>query len=74
MRDEKVTTKLRIVFDASAKANGSYSLYDCLYPGLSLTATFFGLLSQFRIHNIAFVGDIEKASLQIDYVHHTETL
>ena len=63
MRDEK--TKLRIVFDASAKANGSRSLNDCFYPGPSLTATLFGVLLRFRIHNIAFVGDVEKAFLQI---------
>ena len=33
VRDEKATTKLRIVFDASAKANGSHSLNDYLYQG-----------------------------------------
>ena len=65
VRDEKTTTKLRIVLDASAKANKSRSLIDCSYPGTSLTATFFGVLLQFRIHNKAFVGDIEKAFLQI---------
>ena len=64
MRDEKATSKLRIMFDASAKANES-RLNDCLYPGPSLTATLFGVLLRFRIHNIAFVGDIEKAFLQI---------
>ena len=41
------------------------SLNDCLYPGPSLTATSFGILLRFRIHNIAFVGDIEKAFLLI---------
>ena len=65
MRDEKATTKLRTVFDASAKANESRSLNDCLYPGPSLTATLFGVLLRFRIHNIAFIKDIEKAFLQI---------
>ena len=63
VRDENATTKLRIVFDASAKANESRSLNDCLYPGLSLTATLFGVLLRFRICNITFVGDIEKAFL-----------
>ena len=65
MQDEKATTKLRIMFDASSKANGSHSLNDCLYPGPSLTATSFGILLRFRNHNIALVGDIEKAFLQI---------
>ena len=53
------------MFDASAKVNESCSLNDCLYPGHSLTATLFGVLLRFWIHNIAFVGDIEKAFLQI---------
>ena len=53
------------MFDASAKANESRSLNDCLHPGPSLTATLFGVLLQFRIHNILFVGDIEQVFLQI---------
>ena len=65
MRDEKATTKLQIVFDASAKANGSHNLNDCLYPRPSITATLFVVLLRFRIHNIAFVGDIERTFLQI---------
>ena len=65
VRDEKATAKLRIVFEASAETNGSHSLNDCLYLGPSLTATLFGVLLRFLIHNIAFVGDIEKAFLQI---------
>ena len=52
------------MFGASAKATGSHNLNDCLYLGPSLTATLFGVLLQFQIHNIAFVGDIEKTFLQ----------
>ena len=65
VRDEKATTKLQIVFDASAKANGSHSLNDCLYPRPSITGTLFGVLLRFWIHSIAFVGGIEKKFLQI---------
>ena len=62
---KKATTKFRIVFDASAKPNESRSLNDCFYPGLSLTATWFGVLLRFRIQKIAFVGDLGKAFPQI---------
>ena len=47
VRDEKATTKLRIVFDASAEAKGSHSLNDCIYPGPSLTGTLFGVWLRF---------------------------
>ena len=73
MQDEKATTKFRIMFGASSKANGSHSLNNCLCPGSSLTATSFGVLLRFRIHNTAFVGDIEKVFLQIGlYPSHKE--
>ena len=66
VREEKTTTKLEIVFDESVKPNECHSLNDCLYPdclylGSSLTAISFGALLRFRIRNMAFVGDIEKA-------------
>ena len=65
IRPEKLTTKMRVVFDASSKSGGEKSLNECLYPGLSLTAKFFGVLLRFRVFNISVVGDIEKAFLQI---------
>ncbi|XP_066927907.1 uncharacterized protein [Clytia hemisphaerica] len=59
------TTKLRIVFDASAKTHGSPSLNQSLHTGLSLTPSLFGVLLRFRSHNVALTGDIEKAFHQI---------
>ena len=59
------TTKLRIVFDASSKLEGLPSLNDCLYAGPSLTSSLFGVFLRFRVKNIAVVGDLEKAFLQI---------
>ena len=64
LREVKVITKVRILFDASAKQNG-VSLNDCLYTGPSLSPTPFVILLRFRSHNIAFTSDIEKAFLQI---------
>ena len=59
------TTKLRIVFDASAKTHGSPSLNQSLHTGPSLTPSLFGVLLRFRAHNVALTGDIEKAFHQI---------
>ena len=64
IREDKSTTKLRIVFDASAKRKGP-SLNDCLYSGPSLTASLFSVLMKFREGNVAIVADVEKAFLQI---------
>ena len=64
VRDDKVTTKTRMVFDASAKLKGP-SLNDCLHAGPSLTTALYDTLIKFRENNIALVADIEKAFLQI---------
>ena len=62
----KPTTKLRIVYDASAKTRKeNNSLNDCLYRGPVLLNDLCGLLMRFRLHRIAMVADIEKAFLQI---------
>ena len=65
LRHNKAITKLRIVFNASAKVSGLPSHNDCLYAGPSLTSSLFGVLLRFRVHNNAIVGDLEKAFLQI---------
>ena len=60
------TTKLRIVYDGSAKIHGSnYSLNECLYRGPVLLQDLAGILLRFRLHRIAVTADIEKAFLQV---------
>ncbi|XP_066912160.1 uncharacterized protein [Clytia hemisphaerica] len=63
-RDDRITTKVRMVFDASSSTYGP-SLNDCLNPGPSLTTSLFGILLRFRAKNIGLVADIEKAFWQI---------
>ena len=64
IRKDKDTTKLRIVFDASAKTFGP-SLNECLYKGPQLTPLVFDILLRFRAQVIALTADIEKAFHQI---------
>ena len=64
VRDQKLTTKVRMVFDASAPTSG-IALNSCLHPGPSLTTSLFGTLLRFRTKQYAFISDIEKAFLQI---------
>ena len=64
VRSDKQTTKLRIVFDASAKRDGP-SLNDCVHAGPPLTPLLMDIMMRFRCHQIALVGDIEKAFLMV---------
>ena len=64
IRDDKQTTKLRIVYDASAKEGGP-SLNDCLYAGPPFGQFIFDILVRFRLHQVALVADIEKAFLMV---------
>ena len=64
IRLDKDTTKLRVVYDASAKHHGP-SLNNCLYSGPPLTPMIFDLMTRFRAHKVARTADIEKAFLNI---------
>ena len=62
----KSTTKLRIVYDASARTNKSAaSLNECMLRGPVILEDLCGILLRFRMHHIALVADIEKAFLQV---------
>ncbi|XP_068723841.1 uncharacterized protein [Montipora capricornis] len=66
IRVDKETTKLRVVYDASAKAQSTTpSLNDCLYAGPPLSSLIYDILLRFRVHKVAISGDIEKAFLNI---------
>lgn len=59
VRIDRFTTKLRIVYDASARTVDGPSLNDCLNKG----PTF--ILLRFRAYQIALTADLEKAFLQV---------
>lgn len=64
IRKDKSTTKVRIVYDASARSNG-VSLNDCLYTGPSFGQCILDILLRFRVPKVAFTADIEKAFLMV---------
>ncbi|KAJ8968120.1 hypothetical protein NQ317_003181 [Molorchus minor] len=59
------TTKLRPVFDASAKEKNHPSLNQCLDKGINLIELIPSILIRFRLHRIGVIADIRKAFLQI---------
>ena len=60
------STKLRIVYDASAKeSRTSPSLNDCLNPGPSLQNHLWAILVRCRFLPVLLTGDLEKAFLQV---------
>ncbi|XP_046856074.1 uncharacterized protein LOC124449168 [Xenia sp. Carnegie-2017] len=67
VRKDAKTTKVRVVYDASAKVlKSSVSLNDCLHIGPSLNPLLFDILLRFREQRIALIADIEKAFLNIE--------
>ena len=63
-RSERLTTKTRIVFDASAKFHGT-SLNDEIYPGPKLQNSLFDVLLRFRRFPVAIACDVSEMYLQI---------
>ena len=65
IRKERSTTKVRIVYNGSAKFNDSVSLNDCLQTGPNLIPKLYDVLIRFRNKRIALTADIEIAFLMI---------
>ena len=59
-KEASTTTKLRIVFDASAKTTSGYSLNDQLLTGPNLYPLLTNVLMKFRLHRIGMSADISK--------------
>ena len=65
-KEDSSTTKVRVVFDASAKTNvKNNSLNDFLHKGPSLTPDLIGVLVRFRLNPAGIIADVEKAFLQL---------
>ncbi|XP_046445140.1 uncharacterized protein LOC124194797 [Daphnia pulex] len=64
-RTDKATTKIRPVFDGAARSKYGPSLNDVLETGPNLNPDLLSVLMRFRMNQIAWIADIEKAFLNI---------
>ncbi|XP_018364358.1 PREDICTED: uncharacterized protein LOC108762054 [Trachymyrmex cornetzi] len=65
LKEESVSTKLRVVFDASSPTTTGKSLNDCLMIGPTIQTELFEILLRFRQHPYVLIGDIVKMYRQI---------
>ena len=64
-KDSSTTTKVRAVFDASARSSSGSSLNDCLLPGPNLYPPLQDILLRFRRHPVGMSADISKMFREI---------
>lgn len=65
VKEGSATTKIRPVFDASAREKGGPSLNQCLEKGPNLIELIPAILIRFRLNKIGVISDIRRAFLQI---------
>lgn len=65
LKESSLTTKVRIVFDASMKSSNGLSLNDTLHAGPTLQNDLFSIVCRFRTHQYVISADITKMYRQI---------
>ena len=72
VKPESTSTKLRVVFDASAKTSNGRSLNDLQLSGPTIQRDLFDLLLDFRCYDKVITADIAKMYRQVN-VHDEDT-
>ena len=67
-KDSSTTTKVRAVFDASAKSASGVSLNDTLLVGPTVHPPLIDVLLRFRMHRIALTTDVSKMYRAVELV------
>jgi len=65
IKEDSATTKLRVVFDASAKTDRGISLNEKLKSGPTIQDDLFSILLRWRQHEIVLGADAEKMYRQV---------
>ena len=64
IREDKATTKVRVVFDAAAKFN-NVAINDLMLPGPKLQNNLVKILLQFCVEPVVLIADISEMFLQV---------
>jgi len=65
VKKDRSTTKVCIIFDASARYNG-FALNDVIFQGPELQINLFDVLLRFRRYPVALTGDIAEMYLRVE--------
>ncbi|XP_036145647.1 uncharacterized protein LOC118646570 [Monomorium pharaonis] len=65
LKTDSLTTKLRVVFDASARSTTGVALNDVLMSGPVLQEDVFSIVTRFRSYSYVLTADIEKMFRQV---------
>lgn len=65
VNEDRASTKIRLVFDASSHEKEERSLNDVLHKGPTLQPNMNSVIMRFRVHNVAVNADIRKMYLMI---------
>lgn len=65
IKASSLTTKLRVVFDASAKSSSNFSLNDVLMCGPMVQDDLIAILLRFRKHQFVITADVAKMFWQV---------
>lgn len=74
INENSVTTKLRVVFDGSAKTSSGISLNDVLRVGPKIQDDLFDILIRFRQKSVVLTADIVKMYRQVKVAEHQRDL
>lgn len=74
LKSTSLTTKVRVVFDASARTTTGHSLNDILLRGPTVQEDIFSILTRFRKHQFVITADIEKMFRQINIAESDQDL
>ncbi|CAK9822943.1 hypothetical protein ANTRET_LOCUS1374 [Anthophora retusa] len=66
VKEDNLSTKVRVVFDASAKSSTGVSLNDALMVGPTIQSELIFIIMRFRLHNVVLTADLQKMYRQIE--------